>query len=105
MVYRVLGDKVLVRRDAEDNNEGGLLLPSEVKKAPRVGEVVSVGEEVTRVTPGERVVFHEYAGHFLKVDQNLDESDLIVMREDEILAVEDSLRNSAIYEEIRTESP
>ena len=90
MDYRVLGDKVLVRRDPESIREGSLLLPSEVIKAPRVGEVISVGEEVARVKLGERVVFHEYAGHFLKVDQDLDETDLIVMREDEILAVEDS---------------
>ena len=90
MDYRVLGDKVLVRRDSENSREGSLLLPSEVVKAPRVGEVISVGEEVARVKLGERVVFHEYAGHFLKVDQNLDETDLIVMREDEILAVEDT---------------
>jgi len=90
MDYRVLGDKVLVRRDPEYQQEGGLLLPSDVKKAPRVGEILSIGEEVTRVKLGERVVFHEYAGHFLKADQDLDETDLIVMREDEILAVENA---------------
>ena len=92
MEYRVLGDKVLVRRDPERSQEGGLLLPSDVIKAPRVGEVLSTGEEVIRIVVGDRVVFHEYAGHFLKADQNLVETDLIVMREDEILAVEDPLK-------------
>ena len=69
MNYRVIGDKILVRRDPMNDElevEGALLLPEKVVKPPRSGTIVTVGEEVSRVQAGERIFFSEYAGHFLK---------------------------------------
>lgn len=89
MNVRTIGDKILVQRDPKEEPQAGhLLLPDEVKKPPRTGTVLAVGDEVTCIVVGEKVFFHEYAGHFLKESQDLEESDLIVMREDEILAIE-----------------
>jgi len=88
--YRVLFDKILVLRDPkQDTMSGGIILTDDLAKPPRTGAIVTIGDQVTRVCPGNRVVFSEYAGYFLDVSQDLAESDYIVMREDEILAVED----------------
>jgi co-chaperonin GroES (HSP10) len=87
MKYRVLGESILVKRDPSAE-EGDVLMPHNVKKKPKSGVVLSVGKKVEEVVVGERVWFNEYAGYFLEENEDLEESDLIVMREDEVLAVE-----------------
>jgi co-chaperonin GroES (HSP10) len=89
MSYRVIFDKILVKRDPKTENPNALLIPDEVKKEPSSGEILAVGNEVKYVSGGERIYFSPYAGFFLETTQDLQESDLIVMREDEILAIED----------------
>jgi len=86
--FKVIYDRVLVKRDSAKETSH-LMIPEKVKKPPRTGLVLEVGEEVKYVVRGDHVVFSEYAGHFLEHSQDLAESDLIVMREDEVLAVED----------------
>lgn len=86
--YRVLGEKVLVQRDPEEA-QGHVLMPVNVKKKPKSGVVLCVGPEVTYdVKEGDRISFNEFAGYFLDESTDLEESDLIVMRQDEILVVE-----------------
>lgn len=86
MKFRVIGEKILVQRDSKEEFEG-LVVPDAVQRPPRCGRVLAVGDEVTRIKVGEKVYFHEYAGQFLEATQDLEESDLIVMREDEVLTV------------------
>ena len=86
--YRVLGERVLIQRDPEEE-QGYVLMPVNVKKKPKSGVVLSIGSKVTEeIAVGDRVAFNEFAGYFLETSTDLEESDLIVMRQDEILAVE-----------------
>lgn len=88
-----LGDRVVVEREAsEEKTAGGIVLPDSAKDKPARGKVVSVGEgrlldDGTRsgvqVKPGDRVIFSSYAGETFKVG----EDELLLMREDDILAV------------------
>ena len=88
-----LGDRVVVEREAsEQKTSGGILLPDSVKDKPARGVVVSVGEgkldskgsrHPLQVKPGDRVVFTSYAGEPFKIG----DSELLLMREDDILAV------------------
>ena len=88
-----LGDRVVVQREeSEEKTAGGILLPDSAKDKPARGKVVSVGngrllEDGTRgkiqVAVGERVIFSSYAGETFKVD----DEELLLMREDDILAV------------------
>lgn len=88
-----LGDRVVVKREeSEERTSGGILLPDSAKDRPARGKVVSVGngrllDDGTRsaiqVKPGERVIFSSYAGETFKVD----DQELLLMREDDILAV------------------
>jgi len=88
-----LGERVVVKRDeSEQKTAGGIVLPDTAKDKPARGKVVSVGngrlmDDGTRSTwqvkVGDRVVFSSYAGETFKVD----DEDLLLMREDDILAV------------------
>lgn len=88
MKYKVTGDRILVQRHSVQEEEGGLLLPEKVKKRPHSGKVLTIGQEVTSIAVGDVVYFSEYAGHFLDIKNDFEESDLLVMREDEVLAIE-----------------
>jgi chaperonin GroES len=90
-----LGDRVVVEREeSEGRTAGGILLPDAAKDKPTRGVVVSVGngrllDDGTRsklqVQIGDRVIFTNWAGETLK----LDDEELILMREEDILAVLD----------------
>jgi chaperonin GroES len=90
-----LGDRVVIQReDAETTTSGGIVLPDTAKDKPARGKVVSVGDgrlldDGTRspfqVKVGDRVIFSSYAGETFKVGDD----ELLLMREDEILAVID----------------
>jgi len=88
MTLFAVGTKIIVQRDPKPAPmEGALILPDEVDPPPRTGTVLSVGAEVKYdIREGDRVYFHEYAGHFL--DKDLEDVDLLSLGEDEILAGE-----------------
>ena len=88
-----LGDRVVLERDeSEEKTAGGILLPNAAQDKPARGRIVSMGngrilDDGTRsemqVSVGDRVIFSSYAGETFKVDEN----ELLLMREDDILAV------------------
>jgi chaperonin GroES len=90
-----LGDKVAVKRlEAEETTAGGIVLPDSAKEKPLQGRVLSVGDgrllpNGTRVShqvnEGDRVLFTRYAGTEVIVD----DEEMLIMNEDEILAVMD----------------
>lgn len=90
-----LGDRVVVEREeSEERTSGGILLPDSAKDKPARGTVVNVGNgrllddgrrSTLQVKPGDRVIFSSYAGETFKVD----DQELLLMREDDILAVLD----------------
>lgn len=84
---QVIADKILVRRDPLPE-DGHVLMPVNVKKKPVSGDVLIVGKDVKEIKPGFRVWFNEYAGNFFEESRDLEESELIVMREDEVLVFE-----------------
>ncbi len=88
-----LGDRVVVEREeSESVTAGGIVLPDSAKDKPTRGSVISVGEgrlnkdgkrTALQVKAGDRVLFTSYAGEQFK----LGDRDLLLMREDDILAV------------------
>ena len=88
-----LGDRVVIKREeSEEVTAGGILLPDSAQNKPARGQVVSVGngrllEDGSRgelqVKVGDRVIFSSYGGEAL----NVDDEELLLMREDDILAV------------------
>jgi len=93
MALRPLHDRVIVKRlDNERTTASGIVIPESAAEKPDQGEVISVGPgkktEDGKVLPvdvkaGDKVLFGKYAGQAVKVDGE----ELLVIREEEILAV------------------
>lgn len=94
MKIRPLHDRVLVRRqEEEETSAGGILLPSTAKEKPNQGEVVAVGtgrvldngdvREVD-VKVGDVVIFGKYAG---SDTVDVEGEELIILSESDIKAV------------------
>jgi chaperonin GroES len=90
-----LNDKIVVKRlDAADKTEGGIILPDTAKEKPRQGKVRSLGDGKLlengkrapfQVKEGDRVLFTSYAGNEVTIDGE----ELLIMTEDDILAIVD----------------
>jgi chaperonin GroES len=90
---RPLQDRVIIKRiEEQEQVRGGIIIPDSAKEKPQEGEVIAVGsgkkldsgERVALdVKEGDRVLFGKYAGSEIK----LDGEELLILREDEILAV------------------
>lgn len=90
-----LGDRVVVERDeSEDVTAGGIVLPSSAQDRPARGKIVSVGDgrlledgsrSTFQVKKGDRVIFSSYAGESFTIN----DQELLLMREEDILAVID----------------
>ena len=88
-----LNDKIVVERlEADEKTTGGIILPDTAKEKPKQGKVLSLGDGKLldngkrapfQVKEGDRVLFSSYAGN----EVNIDGEDLLVMAEDDILAV------------------
>jgi chaperonin GroES len=93
MKLRPLNDRVIVRRTPEETTSaGGIVIPDTAAEKPSRGEVVAVGPGKTNdkgevrvpdVKVGDQVLFGKYSGTEVKLDGET----LLVMREDDIMAV------------------
>ena len=93
MKIRPLHDRVIVRRlEDERKTAGGIVNPDTAAEKPVRGEVIAVGNgkilENGDVRPldvknGDKVLFGKYSGTEVKVDGE----ELVVMREDDVMAV------------------
>jgi chaperonin GroES len=93
MNIRPLHDRVIVRRTQEETTtESGLIIPDSATEKPSKGEILAVGHGrindngdviALDVKVGDQVLFGQYAGNEIKADSET----LLVMREDDIVAV------------------
>lgn len=93
MNLRPLHDRVIVKRlDNETKTASGIVIPDNAAEKPDQGEVLAVGPGkkddkgaliALDVKVGDRVLFGKYAGQAVKVDGD----ELLVMREEDIMAV------------------
>ena len=96
MLFRPLGDRVLVKRiEEEEKTRGGIIIPDTAKEKPQEGEVIAVGpgardEAGKRIEPdvkvGDRILFGKWSGSEVR----LDGEDLLIMKESDILGVVDA---------------
>jgi chaperonin GroES len=93
MKIRPLHDRVIVKRLDEDRTSpGGIVIPDTAAEKPVQGKIVAVGKgkilEDGNVRPldvkvGDKILFGKYSGTEVK----LDGEDLLVMREEDVMAV------------------
>ena len=92
---RPLHDRVLVKREEDERKSpGGIVIPDTAAEKPSKGRVLAVGngkileDGKTRpldVKVGDKVLFGKYSGTEVKLDGD----DVLVMREEDLLAVID----------------
>lgn len=85
-VLKPKGDRIIIKRySPEERTKGGIILPGVAKdKKQDYGEVLAVGPEAEEcVKPGEVVVFANYAGNAVELE---DREEHFVVRQDDILA-------------------
>lgn len=95
MKIRPLHDRLVVKRlEEERTSPGGIVIPDTAAEKPIRGEVVAVGKgklldsgetRALEVKVGEQVLFGKYSGTEIKIDGQ----DLLVLREDDVMAVFD----------------
>ncbi len=93
MKLRPLHDRVIIKRlDTERKTASGIVIPENAAEKPDQGEILAVGNgkilEDGSVRPigvhvGEKVLFGKYSGQTVKIDGD----ELLVMREEDIMAV------------------
>ena len=90
---RPLHDRVIVKREEDDRKSpGGIVIPDTAAEKPMKGRVIAVGKgkilESGEIRPldvkvGDKVLFGKYSGTEVKMDGD----DVLVMREEDIMAI------------------
>ena len=93
MKLRPLHDRVIVKRMEEERmSAGGIVIPDSATEKPIRGEVLAVGngkilengeKRALDISVGDKILFGKYSGTEVKVDGE----ELLVMREEDIMAV------------------
>ena len=93
MKLRPLHDRVIVERMEEERmSAGGIVIPDSATEKPVRGEVLAVGngkilengdKRALDIKVGDTILFGKYSGTEVKVDG----AELLVMREEDIMAV------------------
>jgi len=96
MSIRPLHDRVIVKRTEEERTSpGGIVIPDSAAEKPSKGKIIAVGNgklldsgelRALDLKVGDEVLFGKYSGTEIKIDGD----DLLVMREDDIMAVVES---------------
>lgn len=94
MNMQPLGDRVIIKPlEAENKTKGGIVIPDTAKEKPQEGKVVAVGKgkfsesgqlQPLEVKAGDRVLYGKYSGSEITTK---DGEELLIMKEDDILAV------------------
>ena len=90
---RPLHDRIIVKRlDEERTSAGGIVIPDSATEKPIQGKVIAVGNgkvlddgkvRSPDIKVGDTILFGKYGGTEVK----LDGKELLVMREDDVMAV------------------
>lgn len=83
-----LHDRVIIKpAPAEEKTDGGIIIPDTAKEKPQRGTVIAAGpgkkDEPVTVKKGDAVLYGKYSGTEFRIDGQ----DLLILREDDILAI------------------
>ena len=82
-----LSDRVVLKyEETEEKTQSGTILPDSAKEKPQVAVVVAVGpgkDEEMQVKEGDKVIFSEYSGTEVK----LDDEEYTIVSQNDIIAI------------------
>ena len=74
-------DRVFIRLEKEETTKGGIILADTIENPRNIGIVESIGEKVTSVKVGDKVLFHAFD------ELPTYDTDVVVVRENSLLGV------------------
>jgi chaperonin GroES len=93
MNVRPLHDRILVKREEEEEaRAGSIIIPDTAKEKPQKGKVIAVGlgkvgDDGKRIAldvkSGDRILFGKYSGSEVKVGDD----EFLILREEDVLAI------------------
>ena len=93
MALKPLGDRIVVKPlEAKEKTKSGIIVPDSAKEKPQEGKVVAVGTgrllddgavKALEIKNGDRVLYGKYSG----TEVSVEETDYLILREEDILAV------------------
>lgn len=91
MMLKPIGDRVVIKKaEAEKTTASGIVLPESAQEKPQYAEVVAISSDIENddkkkgsLSVGDKVIYSQYAG----TDVKLDDSEYIVVKYNDILAV------------------
>lgn len=92
MKVKPLSDRVLIKPlEEQEIKKGGIIIPDTAKERPMQGEIVEVGpgriEDGKKigmeVKKGDKILYGKYSG----TEVTIDETEYLIMRESDILAI------------------
>src|SRR6185436_14638243 len=96
MNIRPLYDRIVVKRiEEKETTRNGIVIPDSAQEKPQEGEVMAIGKGkrldrgkmvVLDVQVGDRILFGKYTGNEIQ----LDGTEYLVMREEDVLGVLDA---------------
>src|SRR5947208_9441854 len=96
MNIRPLYDRIVVKRiEEQESTRNGIVIPDSAKEKPQEGEVIAIGKGkrlddgkmvALDIKAGDRILFGKYSGNEIQ----LDGTEYIIMREDDVLGVLDA---------------
>ena len=96
MKIRPLYDRIVVKRiEEQETTRNGIVIPDSAKEKPQEGEVMAIGKGkrlddgkmvTLDVRAGDRILFGKYSGN----EVQLDGTEYIIMREEDVLGVLDA---------------
>jgi chaperonin GroES len=96
MKIRPLHDRVIVKRLEQDRaSPGGIVIPDTAAEKPVQGKIVAVGKgkilengqvRACDVKVGDKILFGKFSGSDVKIDGE----ELVVMREEDVMAIIES---------------
>lgn len=78
-----LADYVVAQQEvAASKTASGIYLPDAVKEKPQTAKVVAIGQQVSQVKVGDKIIYKSYSTTDVKVDKQ----DYILIKEEDVLA-------------------
>ena len=77
-------DRILVKvKEKEEKSIGGVMIPETAKEKPTLGDVLEVGEGVTEVKKGDRILYGKYSGTKIEIE----EINYLLLRKADVFAI------------------
>jgi len=98
MNFKPLGERVLVERtEVENKTASGIIIPDNAKEKPQTAKVVAIGDKVEDIRVGDTIMFEQYRGTELK----LEEQEYLILNIENVIGILDASNKKVKKEKLK----